>query len=251
MGGTLRIKSNDDVIEVPEYHAVFLDPRGDYRTVLRSTQEDNAEFYVVSFECRSEKLQSFGREQLHLYGSEPAMIAELCTVGRRILQPVKMNQERQGLCIKEESHPAVLQYIKISLEQLLIKLYCRLQHIESLKEEAAKSNRVHYEKALVMQIHQFMYDHITNRLTIKDISQGIGVNETTLRIAYKKETGKSIMQAFADMKMVEARRLVRETSLNFTQIGEYLGFLSLYHFSRFFKEKEGITLSEYSRLVEK
>ena len=53
------------------------------------------------------------------------------------------------------------------------------------------------------------------------------------------------------MKTAEARRLIRETNLNFTQIGDYLGFLSLYHFSRFFKEKEGITLSEYSRLAEK
>ncbi|MBE5866497.1 MAG: helix-turn-helix transcriptional regulator [Lachnospiraceae bacterium] len=249
--GILGIKSNDTVINLPEYHAIFLEPKGDYRTVMRARKEEDAELYVISFACNSAWLKKVANQTIHLYGGEPAMVSELCTVGRRILEPIKMNQERQGLCVKEASHPAVLQYVKISLEQLLIKIYCRLYRIGSLKEEGAKSNRVHYEKGIAAMAHKYMYDHITARLTIQDIAQGLGVNESTLRSVYKKETGKSIMQAFSDMKTAEARRLIRETNLNFTQIGDYLGFLSLYHFSRFFKEKEGITLSEYSRLAEK
>jgi len=249
--GMLHIRSDEDVISVPEHHGIFFDPRGDYRTIVRGTKEENAEIYVISFECNEVWLQSIARKPLHFYGSEPSMIHDLCTVGRKVLEPIKMNQDRQGLCIKEATHPAVLQYIKISLEQLLIKLFCRIYEVESLKDEKAKSNRVNYEKQIVALTHHFMYNHITEKLTIRDFAQGLGVNETTLRIAYKKETGKSIMQSFADMKVAEARRLIRESNLNFTQIGEYLGFLSLYHFSRFFKEKEGITLSEYSRLSRK
>ena len=51
------------------------------------------------------------------------------------------------------------------------------------------------------------------------------------------------------MKISCAQKLIAETNMNFTQIGEKLGFLSLYHFSRFFKENMGITLSEYSRTI--
>lgn len=249
--GTVYIKSDEDIISIPKNHAIFFEPRGDFRTVMRSHKDENAELYVISFECSASWLKDIVRIPIHFYGSEPGMVHELCTVGRRVLEPIKMNQERQGLCIGEASHPAVIQYIKILLEQLLIKIYGRMYEVESLKDEKAKSNRVNYEKQIVSLTHKFMYDHITARLTLQNIAQGLGVNETTLRLAYKKETGKSIMQSFADMKMAEARRLIRESNLNFTQIGDYLGFLSLYHFSRFFKEKEGITLSEYSRLEKK
>ena len=251
VSGVLQIRSDQEIIIVPEHHAIFLEPKGDYRTVIRTTVENNAELYVVSFECKNLWLKEIAGFKIHLYGSEPIMISELCTVGRKVLQPIKMNQNKQGLCVNEASHPAVLQYLKISLEQFLLKLYCRLCHIGSLKEEEAKCNRARYEKEIVTMIHKYMYDNITRKLTIQEIAEELGVNETTLRIIYKKETGKSIIQSFADMKLAEARRLIRETNLNFTQIGDYLGFLSIYHFSRFFKQKEGVTPTEYSRLLQK
>ena len=68
---------------------------------------------------------------------------------------------------------------------------------------------------------------------------------------YKKETGMSIMRAFSKIKTAEAQKMIEETDMNFTQIGEALGFLSLYHFSRFFKEQTGVTLSEYSKEIAK
>lgn len=247
VNGTVLIQSDKELIKVPAHHAIFLDPRGDYRSALRSSKEEDAEFYVISFECRSKELYEWARHPIPLIGNEPTMIAELCTAGRRVLQPMKMNELQQGLCIKAQSHPAVLQYVKISLEQLLVKIYCRLNHIEGLMGDGDKSNRINYEKEIVDQVHRFMYDNISRKLTMDDITQGLGVNATTLRIAYKKETGNSIMQDFSNMKMAEAMRLIRESNLNFTQIGEYLGFLSLYHFSRAFKERTGITLSEYSK----
>lgn len=249
--GTIHIKSNDKLIEIPEHHAMLLDPCGDLRTALRAPAGEESEFFVISFECRSQTLYTFNRKAILLYGSEPALLEELCTVGRKILEPVKSDSSTQGLCEKSDSNPAVLQYVKISLEQFLIKLYCRLNHIESLQDEAAKANRTNYEKGIAAQAEQFMSEHLGQKLTIRDIAANLKVNATTLRMTYKKETGKSLMRGFADMKMTEAKRLICDTSLNFTQIGERLGFLSLYHFSRFFKEREGITLSDYSRFVQK
>ena len=54
---------------------------------------------------------------------------------------------------------------------------------------------------------------------------------------------------FLDLKLKEAKRLIRESSLNFTEISELLGFNSLHYFSRLFKERVGMTPSEYARSV--
>lgn len=251
VSGTLRIQSDGAIIEIPARHAMFLEPRGDARTALRSTPEADSEFYVVSFECSSENLKEFARKAIPLYGAELRLIEELCTVGRRVLEPIKTDCLQQGLCVKAQTHPAALQYVKLSLEQLLLLLYCRLHRIVSLQDEGAKANRSNYERSLVKQAVEFMSANLDRRLTIGQLADGLGVNPTTLRTSFKKETGTSIMHAFGDMKITEAKRLICETGLNFSQIGEHLGFLSLYHFSRFFKEREGVTLSEFSRLVDK
>ena len=141
--------------------------------------------------------------------------------------------------------------MKVSLEQFFLKLYCREENIKSMDIENEKANRHNYEKGIVAKVHKYMRENIGRKLSIGEIAREIGVNETTLRITYKKETGMSIIRAFSRMKVAEAQRLIAETDMNFTEIGEALGFLSLYHFSRFFKEHTGVTLSEYSKEIAK
>ena len=44
----------------------------------------------------------------------------------------------------------------------------------------------------------------------------------------------------------EAKRLMRETEMNFSEIADKLGYCSVHHFSRTFKEKTGKTPGEYA-----
>jgi AraC-like DNA-binding protein len=43
--------------------------------------------------------------------------------------------------------------------------------------------------------------------------------------------------------------MIRENKLNFTEIAAELQYSTVHHFSRQFKEKFGITPSEYAKLV--
>jgi AraC-like DNA-binding protein len=51
------------------------------------------------------------------------------------------------------------------------------------------------------------------------------------------------------MKLQESKQMIRENSMNFTQIAETLQYSTVHHFSRQFKEKFGITPSEYAKSV--
>ncbi len=250
--GTLKVISDDNIIQIPEHHAVFLSPKGDRRTVMKSdTADSECEFYFASFECQSQAMSAFSDTIIPLYGREPKMIEEFCGEGAKILRPIKLGDSLQGLCEKDDCPAVVLQYIKNLLEQILIKIYCRLNSIDSLSDEAEKTNRTVFEKKALLDAEEYMKKNVHKHLTIKEVADAIGVNETTLRLTYKKLTGTSLIKAFRKMKLFEAQRLINNTDLNFTEIAERLGFSSLYHFSRFFKEQEGMTLSEYSRFSEK
>ena len=53
------------------------------------------------------------------------------------------------------------------------------------------------------------------------------------------------------MKIDAAKFMICDTSLNFTQISEKLGFTTVHYFSKLFKDKVGVSPSEYAKIVYK
>lgn len=144
---------------------------------------------------------------IDLWGNAPELVPELCSVEEKVLQLIKVNQKRQEFCDRNQSQPAELKSVKNDLEQLLFALYCKVKQTEGLQNKAVKRGCLRREKSLAVQVHSFMYDNINEKLTLERIARGLGMNVNTLRVNYKKETGKSIIRAFADMKTAEARML--------------------------------------------
>ena len=248
--GELGVVRDGETVTIKQGEAYIFYPRGDLRYAKKGIDRDGI-FYVISFESKSKTFDIMSDRIIKIGKNDALAIEDICNTGRKILEPIKHNEKKQGLCEKSTSHPAVLQYMKVSLEQFFLKLYCREEDIKTMGDKDEKANRHNYEKKIIRKIHSYMQENINHKLSISEIAKEIGVNETTLRITYKKETGTSIMRAFSKMKVAKAQSLISETDMNFTEIGESLGFLSLYHFSRFFKEHTGITLSEYSKEIAK
>ena len=51
------------------------------------------------------------------------------------------------------------------------------------------------------------------------------------------------------IKLQESKQMIRENNLNFTEIAAQLHYSTVHHFSRQFKEKFGITPTEYAKSV--
>ena len=65
--------------------------------------------------------------------------------------------------------------------------------------------------------------------------------------AYGKYLGKSVNEYMKDIKMDWARRLLKTTELSVLEISMRLVYSSLRHFSKIFKEENGMTTSEYRK----
>ena len=57
------------------------------------------------------------------------------------------------------------------------------------------------------------------------------------------------MEYFLDLKIDEAKKLISEKELSYTQIAEKLSFGSIHYFSKIFKIKTGMSPREYDRSV--
>ena len=56
---------------------------------------------------------------------------------------------------------------------------------------------------------------------------------------------------FISLKIDAAKDMICNTDLNFTQIAENLGFTTIHYFSKLFKDKVGISPSEYAKAIYK
>ena len=87
------------------------------------------------------------------------------------------------------------------------------------------------------------------RLSVADVSRRFSISPTTLKKLFASRLGMGVMSYFLDCRMREAKKLIREEEKSFSEIAIELGFASVHHFSRIFKQKIGMTPTEYGRSV--
>ena len=71
--------------------------------------------------------------------------------------------------------------------------------------------------------------------------------ENRIFVAVKKETEKSIPEYLRNLRVQNAKQLLRGTGLSISQIADALGICNANYFCQIFKEDTGLTPSDYRR----
>jgi AraC-like DNA-binding protein len=99
----------------------------------------------------------------------------------------------------------------------------------------------------VRRAHDYLLEHISERVTIEELSRKFHVNPTTLKKAFKDEYGSSIAAHTREHRMERAEILLREGNMSVSDAARAVGFDSASRFTSAFKEKYGVSPSEYRR----
>lgn len=106
------------------------------------------------------------------------------------------------------------------------------------------------ENAIVESIKEHLTENLYANLTLADICNHFNMSKSYLCQLFKNETEFGIIDYYIDLKIKEAKFLIREGKLNFTQIAEKLGYNSLQHFTRTFKTKVKMPPRLYEKSLE-
>ncbi len=79
------------------------------------------------------------------------------------------------------------------------------------------------------------------------IAQAAGISEVYLRKLFLQFYGQTPKQYILERRMAKAKTLLNNSERTVTNIAEECGFSSVYHFCRSFKEKTGLTPTEYTK----
>ena len=209
-------------------------------------QPSSATVCIVGFEAKSHILSSIYNRIITLNSKQKTLLTELITHGRSCF--TLASNVARGMVPKADISDLELQLIKNRLELLLISL---LLPDEASDNTAFTTNHKNYSYEQLDIITEYMLAHINEVLTLEDISRGCAISPSKLNRICNELVGESPVSYFTYLKISEAQRLIKKTSLNFTQISEQLGFNSVQYFSRLFKQRVRITPSEYAKVASK
>ena len=128
--------------------------------------------------------------------------------------------------------------------------------LELMREAAAPSNTklqtsnsVHSENEIIRKAQQYISSHIREKLSVPLVARQVDVSPCYLTALFHKNLQISPGEYIRRIKLQESKQMIRENDLNFTEIAAALQYSTVHHFSRQFKEKFGITPTEYAKSV--
>ena len=122
--------------------------------------------------------------------------------------------------------------------------------VESIIEVACPADEIGASSTdTVRKVHDYLVGHLSERVTIEELSRMFHINATTLKEAFKAEYGTSLAAHIKEHRMEKAATLLRESGLSVAEIAKIVGFESRSRFGTAFKEKYGVLPSEYRNLA--
>ena len=167
--------------------------------------------------------------------------------GRKFQISQKAATLLQQLLIEHERMDAYSSDMIISLLNMLLLVLLRYETAPA--ERLQPSNTIHSENEIIRKAQQYISSNIQLKLSVPLVAQMADVSPSYLTALFHKNLQISPGEYIRRIKLQESKRMIREENMNFTQIAEALQYSTVHHFSRQFKEKFGITPTEYAKSV--
>lgn len=94
-------------------------------------------------------------------------------------------------------------------------------------------------------IEKYMHEHYAEPLTIKKISEHIGYSESYINKAFKRYYKCTVSKFHKCLRIEKAKERILYSENSLKQIAEDVGFKNIHHFSRVFKEIEGVSPGQW------
>lgn len=196
---------------------------------------------ILSFDCDCDELYSAAgkiitcsTEEKQLLGTIVSEAAEAfdTPLGSPYTTVMKKSDSRKFACE---------QTIGTCIELLLISL---------IRRNSAKSpDTKEVNNTLLLEICEYLEANVDKALKFEDIRKHFNVSASVIKRLFKSALNCGIMEHFMRLKIDNAKQLIRENEMNFTEISEHLCFSSPQYFSSAFTRVCGMTPREYANSV--
>ncbi|MXQ54239.1 helix-turn-helix transcriptional regulator [Shimazuella alba] len=101
------------------------------------------------------------------------------------------------------------------------------------------------DKEQIEQAKEWIIRHLEDPITIGSISQAIGINDFKLKKGFRELLGTTVFHYIREQRLAKAQQLLIIGEMNVTEVSIAVGYQNPSRFAAVFKNKFGITPSQY------
>lgn len=245
--GSYQVAVDDKAYALQEGQLIFFPPLA-YHGGVPDRPPANAQIGIVSFECDSEKMEFFRDKIFTLNAEQRELLSRIITSGTDLFCVPPRDIGLWGVVPTDNVQDYELQAFQNLLELFLIELY-KPKHTNAASPSA--QNQENYKTWQINRVILFLKNHLGEAVSLEEMAAEADISVSYLKKLFKEAFNCGPLNYFLLMKTEEAKRMIRESSMNFTQIADALGFSSVHYFSKLFKEKTGLTPTDYAKSIYK
>ncbi len=237
--GELTVYADTEVHTLKQGSIIFHKPNEWHNVYANGDVAANVA--IISFSCDSPAMHFFENKILTVGQEQKTILSKILSEYTGAFSTPLGDPYTKKLIRKQEQPFGAEQLIKQYIIEFLISFLRRSQ--PDVQRSLMNINR---ESALVNMVVNYMLDHISKTITIRELVKYTGSNKTTIATVFKNRHNMSVMEYFISLKIDLAKKYLREANYNVSQIAELLGYSGIHYFSRQFKKVTGMSPTEYT-----
>jgi len=164
------------------------------------------------------------------------------------------DNEGTAICNLIEQVSAEMRFFGLAQQDLLIA-YLKILLIRAIRIKLQKSttslllDQVTADATLLRQLTKMIELHFKTKHNGGEYANLLNIPIKTLGRIVKNHFQRTLTDIISDRIVMEAKRELNFTSKTVKEVGFYLGFDDKYHFSRYFKNKTGVSPQFYRNLL--
>ena len=222
-----------------------------------------AVLFTAGFYCDTQHpalLSNLSNKKFHCQKKEATLLQDLALEGKNNFSP-KINPVSPAALERRYNQPfGGEQLISIYLEMLLISLMRQYTSSEEQKDQKKSMDQPEKENnlspallktdsILFNRITDYYEAHITEHIKVEHLCKEFAIGRSHLQRIFREQTGYGAIEYFCQMRIIVAKRCIRENKMNLTDTAAALGYTSIYYFSKQFKKIPGMSPSQYQKMV--
>ncbi len=129
--------------------------------------------------------------------------------------------------------------------KLLHEILEQVMEVSCPEKEKGETTR----KETARSIHEYLTEHLSERITIEALSKRFHVNTTTLKKIFKEVYGDSVAAHIKKHRLEKAARLLKDTETSVFAVAKEVGYESQSRFTAAFKEQYGVLPTEFRKQI--
>lgn len=203
---------------------------------------------VISFTANDDAMQFFSKKCFTLDKTSKTLLSLFLQEAKNALVNLPNKYEDKRNLNFDNSPIGATQLLQCYFTEFLIRL---IRNGDSLSEHiySNEESRTIASNSIIELVKEYMYNNVTSQITLKNICEHFMIGKTQLSKIFKDNTGKSPMEYYHELKITEAKKMLREEYYSISEISDKLCFSSIHIFSRAFKNSVGFSPTEYKKSI--